>query len=193
MPNLYIIAGCNGAGKTTASLSVLKEMLNCNEFVNADSIAAGLSPLNPESVAIEAGRLMLTRINKLINEKVDFAFETTLATKSYQSLIKTAKNNDYQVWLLFFWLPNAEVAIARVASRVKNGGHFIPEEVIIRRYRRGIANLVHIYCQLADIWFVLDNSSLKPLLIAEGNGNVVIQVINQELWLTINKISNEHR
>ena len=192
MPNLYIIAGCNGAGKTTASLSVLKEMLNCNEFVNADSIAAGLSPLNPESVAIEAGRLMLTRINKLINEKVDFAFETTLATKSYQSLIKTAKNNDYQVWLLFFWLPNAEVAIARVASRVKNGGHFIPEEVIIRRYRRGIANLVHIYCQLADIWFVLDNSSLKPLLIAEGNGNVVIQIINQELWLTINKISNEH-
>lgn len=192
MPDLYIIAGCNGAGKTTASLSVLKEMLNCNEFVNADSIAAGLSPLNPESVAIEAGRLMLTRINKLINEKVDFAFETTLATKSYQSLIKTAKNNDYQVWLLFFWLPNAEVAIARVASRVKNGGHFIPEEVIMRRYRRGIANLVHIYYQLADIWFVLDNSSLKPLLIAEGNGNVVIQIINQELWLTINKISNEH-
>ncbi len=192
MPDLYIIAGCNGAGKKTASLSVLKEMLNCNEFVNADSIAAGLSPLNPESVAIEAGRLMLTRINKLINEKVDFAFETTLATKSYQSLIKTAKNNDYQVWLLFFWLPNAEVAIARVASRVKNGGHFIPEEVIMRRYRRGIANLVHIYYQLADIWFVLDNSSLKPLLIAEGNGNVVIQIINQELWLTINKISNEH-
>jgi predicted ABC-type ATPase len=192
MPNLYIIAGCNGAGKTTASLSFLPEMLNCYEFVNADSIAAGLSPLQPDKVAFEAGRIMLDRIRKLMRENVDFAFETTLSTRSYHSLVKTAKNNGYRVWLLFFWLPNPDMAIARVASRVKNGGHFIPKDVIIRRYSRGITNLIAIYLPLADNWFVLDNSSLKPQLIAEGNENVVIQIINQELWSIINKISHEY-
>jgi len=192
MPNLYIIAGCNGAGKTTASLSFLPEMLNCYEFVNADSIAAGLSPLQPDTVAFEAGRIMLLRINKLVIEKVDFAFETTLSTKSYHSLLKSAKNNGYKVWLLFFWLPNPEMAIARVTSRVKNGGHFIPKDVIIRRYSRGIANLINIYLPLADNWFVLDNSSLKPELIAEGNENSVIQIINEEIWSAINKNSHEH-
>src|ERR1700744_3753131 len=192
MPNLYVIAGCNGAGKTTASLSFLPEMLSCYEFVNADSIAAGLSPLQPDKVAFEAGRIMLDRIRKLINEKVDFAFETTLSTKSYHSLLKSAKKDGYKVWLLFFWLPNPDMAIARVASRVKNGGHFIPKDVIIRRYSRGITNLIAIYLPLADNWFVLDNSSLKPQLIAEGNENVVIQIINQELWSIINKISHEY-
>jgi predicted ABC-type ATPase len=192
MPNLYIIAGCNGAGKTTASLSFLPEMLNCYEFVNADSIAAGLSPLQPDKVAFEAGRIMLDRIRKLMSENVDFAFETTLSTKSYHSLIKPAKNNGYKIWLLFFWLPGPDLAIARVTSRVKNGGHFIPKDVIIRRYHRGIANLINIYLRLADNWFVLDNSSLKYRLIAEGNENVAIQIINQELWSIINKISHEH-
>ena len=192
MPNLYIIAGCNGAGKTTASLSFLPEMLNCYEFVNADSIAAGLSPLQPDTVAFEAGRIMLNRINKLIGEKVDFAFETTLSTKSYHSLIKTAKSYDYKIWLLFFWLPAPEMAIARVTSRVKEGGHFIPRDVIIRRYNRGLANLVNIYLQLSDNWFVLDNSLLKPQLIAEGNENIAIHIINEELWSIINKSSHEH-
>jgi predicted ABC-type ATPase len=192
MPNLYVIAGCNGAGKTTASLNFLPEMLNCYEFVNADSIAAGLSPLQPDKVAFEAGRIMLNRIRKLIAENVDFAFETTLSTKSYHSLLKSAKNNGYKVWLLFFWLPNSDMAIARVESRVKNGGHFIPEDVIIRRYHRGITNLINIYSQLADNWFVLDNSSIEPKLIAEGNENIVIQIINEELWLIINKNCHEH-
>jgi len=135
---------------------------------------------------------MLLRINKLVIEKVDFAFETTLSTKSYHSLLKSAKNNGYKVWLLFFWLPNPEMAIARVTSRVKNGGHFIPKDVIIRRYSRGIANLINIYLPLADNWFVLDNSSLKPELIAEGNENIVIQIINEEIWSAINKNSHEH-
>ena len=192
MPNLYVVAGCNGAGKTTASLSFLPEMLNCYEFVNADSIAAGLSPFQPDKVAFEAGRIMLGRIRKLITEKVDFAFETTLSTRSYQSLLKSAKNNGYKVWLLFFWLPNPDMAIARVTSRVKEGGHFIPEDVIVRRYHRGIVNLVVIYSQIADNWFVFDNSSLKPHLIAEGYENVAIKIINKELWLAINKNSHEH-
>jgi predicted ABC-type ATPase len=187
MPNLYIIAGCNGAGKTTASLTFLPKMLNCYEFVNADSIAAGLSPLQPDTVAFEAGRIMLNRINKLISEKVDFAFETTLSTKSYHSLIKIAKKTDYKIWLLFFWLPNPEMAIERVKSRVKNGGHSIPKNVIVRRYSRGVANLINIYLPLADNWFVLDSSSLKPELIAEGNENIVIQIINEEIWSIINE------
>jgi predicted ABC-type ATPase len=126
MPNLYIIAGCNGAGKTTASLTVLPEVLNCFEFVNADSIAAGLSPLNPDSVAFEAGRIMLNRIRHLLNNEVDFAFETTLSTKSYVSLIKEAKTRGYQITLLYFWLNSPELAINRVTNRVSQGGHNIP-------------------------------------------------------------------
>src|SRR5277367_354964 len=115
MPDLYIIAGCNGAGKTTASYTVLPEVLHCNEFVNADSIAAGLSPFNPESVAMEAGRLMLQRIDQLMNEEIDFAFETTLAARSYVPLIKTAREKGYRVTLLYFWLSSPAVAKERVA------------------------------------------------------------------------------
>lgn len=130
MPNLYIISGCNGAGKTTASYTVLPEILNCKEFVNADNIAAGLSPFNPESVAFESGRLMIQRINELLAHKVDFAFETTLSTRSYISFVKKAKEIGYEVTLLYFWLSSPEMAIERVAKRVSKGGHNIPTEVI---------------------------------------------------------------
>jgi predicted ABC-type ATPase len=123
MPNLYIIAGCNGAGKTTASYIVLPKLLNCNEFVNADNIAAGLSPFNPESVALAAGRIMLSRINELLTDGVDFAFETTLSTKSYVSFVKKAKELAYEVTLLYFWLSSPRVATDRVAKRVRQGGH----------------------------------------------------------------------
>jgi predicted ABC-type ATPase len=139
LPNLYIIAGCNGAGKTTASFTILPDMLNCREFVNADSIAAGLSPFNPGSVGIEAGRIMLMRINELLRSRVDFAFETTLATRSYLHLIKDAKTLGYDVTLLFIWLDSPKTAIQRVARRVAKGGHNIPQEVIERRYYRGIS------------------------------------------------------
>lgn len=187
MPKLYIVAGCNGAGKTTASLTFLPSMLECYEFVNADSIAAGLSPLQPDKVAFEAGRIMLNRVRQLISQKVDFAFETTLSTKSYHSLIKDAKASGYEVWLLFFWLPDPAMAIERVASRVKNGGHFIPTDVIIRRHQRGIDNLINIYIPVVDNWFVLNNSLLVPLLIAEGVKDIGIQIYNSELWERINK------
>ena len=129
MPKLYIIAGCNGAGKTTASYTVLPEMLDCREFVNADEIAKGLSPFNPESVAIDAGRLMLQRMDDLLIAGEDFAFETTLATRSYVKFIDQAHAMGYFVSLLFFWLPTPELAIVRVATRVSKGGHDIPEEV----------------------------------------------------------------
>src|SRR5665213_885770 len=121
MPNLYIISGCNGAGKTTASYSVLPEMLNCKEFVNADEIARGLSPFGPEGVSIEAGRIMLMRINELIRMKKDFAFETTLSSRSFVNLVKKAQSEGYTATLVFLWLNSVELALDRVESRVAEG------------------------------------------------------------------------
>ena len=156
-PTLYIIAGCNGAGKTTASYSVLPDLLQCREFVNADEIAKGLSPFNPESVAIEAGKLMLQRINLLLSQHKTFAIETTLATRSYASTILRAQSEGYCVVLLFFWLASPEMAIERVAKRVKEGGHNIPTETIVRRYWLGLQNFFNIFAPLVDSWMFFDN------------------------------------
>lgn len=177
MPNLYIIAGCNGAGKTTASFTVLPEMLDCDEFINADEIARGLSPLNPERAAIEAGRLMLTKIDKLISNKKDFAFETTLATKSYVKTIHRAKKNSYRIVLVFFWLESVGLAKERVKIRVSDGGHSIPEPVITRRYYSGLTNLFKLYLLICDYWMIFDNSAAPSNLIAEGylNGEIAIK------------------
>jgi predicted ABC-type ATPase len=150
MPRLFIIAGCNGAGKTTASYTMMPEMLEMSELVNADEIAKGLSPFNPDSVAIQAGKIMLMRVRELIGMGADFAFETTLATKSYYYLIKEAQEKGYFVTILYLWLPSPEQAIKRVAQRVSEGGHNIPETVIRRRYRAGIKNLFNIYMPVAD-------------------------------------------
>ena len=139
--NLYIIAGCNGAGKTTASFTILPEILDCKEFVNADEIAKGLSPFQPEKVAVEAGRIMINRINDLLKDNLSFAFETTLASKSYKNKILYAKNKGYSVTLLFFWLQTIELAKERVATRVLEGGHDTPNDIIERRYLNGIKNL----------------------------------------------------
>ena len=192
MPNLYIIAGCNGAGKTTASFTILPEMLNCKEFVNADSIAAGLSPFNPGSVAIEAGRLMLSRIRELIKAGVDFAFETTLATRSYVSLVKEAKQSGYRVKLLFIWLDSPSTAIQRVADRVEEGGHSIPNDVIERRYFRGIFNLINLYIPICDSWLVVNNKNVVPELIAKGNDSGGNIILNHYIWRTINAQSKAH-
>lgn len=166
--NLYIIAGCNGAGKTTASFTVLPEMLNCREFVNADEIAAGLSPFNPEGVAIEAGRLMINRILHLLKEGETFAFETTLATRSYVKLVQQAQKRGYFVTLLFFSLASPEQAVKRVAQRVSQGGHNIPTEVIFRRYENGLSNLFKLYMPICDYWALYDNSVCPANKIACG-------------------------
>jgi predicted ABC-type ATPase len=181
MPNLYIIAGCNGAGKTTASYTILPEILHCREFVNADSIAAGLSPFNPESVALEAGRIMLQRIHQLMEEKADFAFETTLATRSYVSLVKKAQETGYRVRLVYFWLDDPELAIKRVAERVSEGGHNIPVEVIKRRYYRGIYNLLNLYIGICNNWMVFNNVTY-PERIAEGGIGVDAVIKNTDIW-----------
>ena len=178
--NLYIIAGCNGAGKTTASFTVLPEMLNCREFVNADEIARGLSPFNPEGVAIQAGRLMIERVLYLLKEGETFAFETTLATRSYVNLIQRAQKRGYFVTLLFFSLSTPEQAVARVAKRVSQGGHNIPTDVVHRRFDAGLRNLFQLYIPIVDYWALYDNSSCPSEKLAYGWKDTRLNIINPE-------------
>lgn len=184
MPNLYIIGGCNGAGKTTASFTVLPEILNCREFVNADEIARGLSPFQPDKVAFQSGRIMLGRIHELLSEQIDFAFESTLSTKSYRSLIAKAKTMGYTVTLVYFWLESAILAQERVKIRVEKGGHNIPPEVITRRYYRGLKNLFAFYLRSVDGWVFYNNSSSAPELIAKGEGEEIV-IFNPDIWKLI--------
>jgi predicted ABC-type ATPase len=178
MKRMYIVAGCNGAGKTTVSFTILPEILKCKEFVNADEIARGLSPFQPEKVSLEAGRIMLHRINELLNKNESFAFETTLATKSYKSKIIEAQNDGYKVTLLFFWLQNVELAKNRVKLRVEEGGHNIETEVIQRRYKNGIKNLFEIYIPIVDETLIFDNSLGQPELIAEKTKISDLKILN---------------
>ncbi|SHM07279.1 zeta toxin family protein [Chryseobacterium polytrichastri] len=178
--NLYIISGCNGAGKTTASFTILPEILNCKEFVNADEIAKGLSPFQPEKVSFEAGRIMLARIDELFKSNENFAFETTLATKSYKHKILKAKEKGYNTTLLFFWLKNPELAKERVRTIVQEGGHNIPTDVIERRYHNGIINLFNIYLSIVDQILIFDNSEGNHILIAEKNINEEIIIYHDE-------------
>jgi predicted ABC-type ATPase len=171
--NLYIIAGCNGAGKTTASYTILPEILHCKAFVNADEIARGLSPFQPEAVAIEAGRLMLKRIGELLHNNESFAFETTLASKSYKNTLLQAKSKGYKVTLLFFWLPTVALAKERVRTRVIKGGHNIESDVIARRYVSGIKNLFDIYISLADVVLLIDNSGINYEIIAKKSSDSI--------------------
>ena len=184
MKRLYIIAGPNGAGKTTASYTILPEILNCKEFVNADEIAKGISPFNSGNVGIQAGRLMLNRIKELLNQGETFAFETTLSSKSFISVIKEARTKDYEVVLLFLMLDTVKLAIERVATRVKEGGHSIPKEVIVRRYNNGMRNFFNLYINIVDKWFFVNNSGDYFQFIAEGGANEVI-VKDENIWYKI--------
>lgn len=166
--HLYIISGPNGAGKTTASYTVLPRILQCKEFVNADEIARGLSPFNPESVAIEAGRLMLKRIGELLQRNESFSIETTLSTRSYFRLVEKAHSQGYDVTLLYFWLKSPQQAIERVAERVAKGGHDIPKDIIVRRYWEGLGNLFKIYMPIVDTWILVNNSETPRSIVATG-------------------------
>ena len=190
MQNLYIISGPNGAGKTTASYTVLPDMLNCKEFVNADEIAKGISPFQPDRAAIDAGRLMLRRIKELIKHKAEFAFETTLSTRSYVNTIIDAKKSGYVVTLVFFWLNSPDLAIERVKTRVQEGGHDIPSNIIKRRYYSGVKNLFELYMPISDYWMVIDNSENPFKLIAEGDSNKDKIINDNFIWTKINLIAN---
>lgn len=188
---LYIISGCNGAGKTTASFNILPGILNCQEFVNADEIARGLSPFRPDKVAIEAGRLMLSRIDELIQSNQDFSFETTLSTRSFINTIQIAKAKGYFVTLIFFWLDSIDLAKDRVQRRVAEGGHNIEPAVIERRYVSGIKNLFNLYSEEVDSILIYDNSSLDPELIAEKEMHQHFKILQNEKFIQLQKIANE--
>ena len=178
--HLFIISGPNGAGKTTASYTVLPKILQCKEFVNADEIARGLSPFNPESVAIEAGRLMLKRISELLQRNESFSIETTLSTRSYFRLVEKAHSQGYDVTLLYFWLKSPQQAIERVTERVSKGGHDIPKDIIVRRYWEGLDNLFKIYMPIVDTWILVNNSETPRSIVATGG-------IDQETIIKDNK------
>lgn len=190
---LYIIAGCNGAGKTTASFTILPDILGCKEFINADEIARGLSPFQPDKVGIEAGRIMLHRIQELLAQGKTFAFETTLATKSYKNTIKQAQSLGYTVTLVFFSLDSIELAIDRVKTRVLEGGHNIPADVIARRYQNGLKNLFEIYSEIVDNLTIFNNSNGEPELIAEKDSKGIIKIKNIEVYTHLNSIYHEKR
>jgi len=188
MLTLYIIGGCNGAGKTTASFTIFPEILQCREYVNADEIAKGLSPFQPENVAIDARRLMLHRISELIEKKENFAFETTLASRCFVRTIKTARANGYVIKVIFFWLHSVELARERVLQRVTRGGHNVDQKVIERRYHAGMNNFFNLYMPVSDEWIIVDNSSVESELIAEGRADKIAKIHNSAAWNQLMKI-----
>ena len=184
VPIVHIIAGPNGAGKTTFAREFLPQFAQCDEFVNADLLAQGLSPFAPERVAFRAGRLMLVRIDELSGEGVTFGFETTLAGKGHMPLLRSLRSSGYKIHMYFLWLPSADMAVERVASRVMRGGHSVEEPVIRRRYSAGIRNLWRDYRPLVDRWILFDNSGVQPRVIAmeEGTG---LRIVDNNLFVSI--------
>ncbi len=187
-PKIFVIAGPNGSGKTTSSKKLLPEILQCDEYVNADAVAAALSPFHPEEVAIQAGRLMLERIEYLAQQKVDFAFESTLASRTFINFLNRQKSNGYEINILFLWLSSPELAIERVKYRVEQGGHDIPKNVIIRRYSRSIFNFINDYTKISDNWFLYNNSEIESKLIASKLVNNPINIVDKSLWLNISEV-----
>ena len=185
-PRVVVLAGINGAGKTTASKELLSDVLKIPTFVNADAIARGINGLNPESVSLAAGRIMLDRMRELISLKESFAFETTLAARTYANMLESMRAIGYEVHLYYYWLRAPELAITRVAQRVKSGGHHVPDHTIRLRYSRSIRNFFELYRPLADWWEVYDNSNGLRNLIAIGRREDTI-VGDEFLWETFER------
>lgn len=186
MPHVVVIAGPNGAGKSTIAPYLLRDMLGVTEFVNADTIAQGLSAFSPEKAAIAAGRVMLTRLKELADAKKDFAFETTLSSRTFIKFLTTLKSDGYRVTLVFMWLRNVDLAISRVSERVEKGGHDIPVENIRRRYDRALNNFFDHYMPIADHWYFFDNSSASSqILISKGRRLKTDEVFSVNLWQNI--------
>ncbi len=181
-PHIIVLAGPNGAGKSTVAPRLLHDTLGMTEFVNADTIARGLSAFHPESVAIQAGRIMLRRIHELAVSRVNFAFETTLASRTFAPWLREQLAGGYALHLLFLWLPSPELAIARVAQRVQAGGHHVPDDVVRRRYNRGLRNFFELYQPLATRWRVLLAAPDEPAIIASGAGDQTTRVRRPDLW-----------
>lgn len=192
MPKMYILSGCNGAGKTTASYTLLPEVLGCREFVNSDEFAKSISPFNPGAVSITASRYMLRKINYLLERNSDFCVETTLATRSLEGIIERAKGQGYNIVLLYFWLSSPEIAVKRVKDRVLAGGHNIPEDVVRRRYAMGLQYFFDTYLRLCDRWILADNTNTPYTIVAEGSGQVTY-IKDNEKYKTIRDLVNKKK
>lgn len=180
-PRIVVLAGPNGAGKTTVSRDLVGDRFGIRRFVNADFIAQGLSGFSPDAAAVAAGRLMLQQIHDLAAARVDFAFETTLASRTFAPWLEKQKGRGYEVLLVFVWVPSPELSIARVRTRVAAGGHHVPAETVRRRFARGIANFHRLYLPIADHWWCYDNSETQPRLVANG-GRASVQVLDSAVW-----------
>jgi len=191
-PHVFVIAGPNGAGKSTAAPALLRDMLGVAEYVNADLIAQGLSAFDTQSVAFQAGRVMLERLHQLAARRRHFAFETTLSTRGYLPWLRGLQADGYAFDLAFLWLPSPDMAVARVAERVRLGGHSVPEAVIRRRYARGLDNFVRLYRPQADRWWLIDNAAAVDgqRLIATGKSNASDDVARPDVW---NQLLETHR
>ena len=186
--NAYIIAGPNGSGKTTFAKKFLPDYVKCPNFVNADLIAQGLSPFSPRTAAIKAGKLVLQQIHGFVTAEVDFAFESTLAGRTYINLFKELEKKGYKMHLFFLWIPNAELAIARIKDRVVEGGHDVPAQDVRRRFKRSISNFFKLYRPLLDSWMLFNNAGPIPTLIAKTkNGQILIT--NQQLFDQIQELA----
>lgn len=181
-PVVVVVAGPNGAGKSTTAPALLRDVLGVTEFVNADAIAGGLSAFNSEAVALAAGRVMLTRLKTLARGRSSFAFETTLASKSFVPRLKELKAGGYAVHLIFLWLSSPELALHRVAERVALGGHDVPEATVRRRYHAGVRNFFALYMDLASSWRVYDTSGRAPQLIACHLDVAPVQIYDKHTW-----------
>ena len=186
-PSIIILAGPNGAGKSTVAPALIHDAFGLDEFVNADVIARGLSAFDPDRVAITAGRIMLARLHELAAQRADFAFETTLASRSFAPWMRGLRMSGYDLHLFFLWLSSADLAIARVADRVAMGGHFVPDEVVRRRYLAGIRNFFELYRPLATTWALYNTSGLEPVRVAEGLASETVGIYDREAWDTITR------
>ena len=180
MKKLYVLAGCNGAGKTTVAYFILPEILQCKEFVNADEIAKGLSPFQPDKALYAAGKILLKRIDDFIERGIDFAIETTLSAIYYREIIKKAQENGYYVNLIFFWLNSVDLAKERVRLRVSEGGHFVSDEVVKRRYHKGLDNFFTIFMPLCDNVMLFDNSATTPKLVMNKTKDSEPEIIDND-------------
>jgi len=191
MPRLFIISGCNGSGKTTASYTALPELLGCSEFVNSDEFAKSFSPFSPEKASVAASRYMLLKMRRLLDRKKDFCIETTLATRFLLKVIEDAQKDGYYVTILYLWLYSPELAISRVRARVASGGHNIKEETIRRRYNVGLHYLFRDFMPLCDRWILCDNSEDKLKIVAE-NSEAGITVRDPETFSKIKAINSAY-
>lgn len=185
MKDIFVIGGPNGAGKTTTANELLPTGVKLNEFLNADEIARGLSPFDPDSTAVAAGRIMIERIAELVAAGKSFAFETTCAGHRQAKLLRSCRDAGYRIMFTYLWLPSPEFAVARVAKRVAAGGHRIPDSVIRRRYFAGLSTMRHVFVPLADAALIYDNSDVRPVLIAEKRADSELQVHYTSRWRSI--------